>query len=141
MRFFHLPKFLASRSLEKSTSHIEALARDFSDAIPENTFSMAEIQGFLLDHKMDPDAALKAVGSWVDQEKRKKHEVELLLQRRKERTLKIARRRRRQREKELEYDSDSGQEDSKDKPASGESHDQSNVPTKTGTETEIEVST
>lgn len=36
-----------------------------SDKIPDNVFSMAEIQGFLMLHKGDPLSAIEAADSWV----------------------------------------------------------------------------
>jgi hypothetical protein len=68
------------------------LARQFVSAIPEDEFSAAEIQGFLLDCKWDPDAAADRVAAWVAKEER---EREAQVEREKER-------KRKHKEKELE---------------------------------------
>lgn len=38
----------------------------FSKEVPDNQFSPAEIQGFLLKRKTDPRKALAEVGHWVE---------------------------------------------------------------------------
>lgn len=42
------------------------MAERFAEMVPEDTFSPAEIQGFLLVRKMEPGRALRDVGSWRD---------------------------------------------------------------------------
>lgn len=42
------------------------MARQFADALPEAVFSPAEIQGYLLQKKSDPQGALDGVGEWRD---------------------------------------------------------------------------
>jgi chaperone BCS1 len=51
---------------------LEHLATLFAAALPEETFSPAEIQGFLLMHKKGPLQAVQNVGSWRDEELLKK---------------------------------------------------------------------
>ncbi|EHL01437.1 putative mitochondrial chaperone BCS1-A [Glarea lozoyensis 74030] len=46
-------------------SELEDIARRFSKKVPENMFSPAEIQGFLLKRKTEPRKALEEVGEWV----------------------------------------------------------------------------
>ena len=48
-------------------ANIEEIAAKFAEAIPENTFTPAEIQGFLLTRKKDPLRALSEVKAWRDQ--------------------------------------------------------------------------
>jgi len=43
---------------------IEAIAIDFADRLPENVFTPAEIQGFLLTRKKEPRRALEEVEVW-----------------------------------------------------------------------------
>ncbi|KAI8378422.1 P-loop containing nucleoside triphosphate hydrolase protein, partial [Blakeslea trispora] len=38
----------------------------FASKIPENTFSMAHLQGFLMGHKQRPEEAVKHVAHWID---------------------------------------------------------------------------
>jgi chaperone BCS1 len=63
---------LANGGVEKKTestkpqSDLRELAQQFADLIPDNTFSPAEIQGFLLKRKDQPLRALDEVASWRD---------------------------------------------------------------------------
>ncbi|KAL1797139.1 hypothetical protein ACET3X_003745 [Alternaria dauci] len=45
---------------------LENMARRFADELPEGVFSPAEIQGYLLQKKSDPQGALEGVGEWRD---------------------------------------------------------------------------
>jgi len=42
------------------------MAKAFAAAIPEKKISPAEVQGFLIDHKKSPTAAVKNVEGWVE---------------------------------------------------------------------------
>ena len=48
------------------SSDIESIASLFADRLPENTFTPAEIQGFLLTRKKEPLRALEEVVAWKD---------------------------------------------------------------------------
>ncbi len=50
---------------------IEKLAEKFADALPEATFSPAEIQGFLLVRKMNPMKAVLDIAGWRDEQLQK----------------------------------------------------------------------
>lgn len=50
---------------EAEEARISALADKFADIIPSHTFSPAEIQGFLLKHKRNADAAVAGAGQWI----------------------------------------------------------------------------
>ncbi|KAG6884774.1 hypothetical protein C0993_008377 [Termitomyces sp. T159_Od127] len=75
MRFFG-PRSPAngatSSSVEKSASPssipISDLATQFATHIPQHEFSTAEIQGFLLSCKKDPQCAVERVGEWIESE-------------------------------------------------------------------------
>ncbi|KAL1998483.1 hypothetical protein VTN02DRAFT_6089 [Thermoascus thermophilus] len=59
-----------------SDHQITALAADFAARIPSGEFSPAEIQGYLLKHKTEPEAAVAGAEAWVqtvreEREKRK----------------------------------------------------------------------
>ncbi|KAG6008863.1 hypothetical protein E4U21_003674 [Claviceps maximensis] len=57
-----------TRLEEKRTlirDHVNEQARIFGDKMPPGEFSPAEIQGLLLRHKRDSEAALQSVESWV----------------------------------------------------------------------------
>ncbi|KAA1477634.1 P-loop containing nucleoside triphosphate hydrolase protein [Dentipellis sp. KUC8613] len=44
---------------------LETFAHTFASSIPNATFSMADIESFLVDHRTAPHHALAAVGAWV----------------------------------------------------------------------------
>ncbi|KAG6897624.1 hypothetical protein C0992_012853 [Termitomyces sp. T32_za158] len=75
MRFFG-PRTPANKatssSVEKSASpssiSISDLATEFAAHIPQHEFSTAEIQGFLLSCKKDPQCAVERVGEWIEGE-------------------------------------------------------------------------
>ena len=50
---------------ELTKEELQVVARQFADEIPENVFSPAEIQGFLLKRKKEPRKAVREVGEWV----------------------------------------------------------------------------
>lgn len=51
---------------EVGEEELKEIARDFSLKVPDDMFSPAEIQGFLLKRKKDPRKALMEVDGWVD---------------------------------------------------------------------------
>ncbi|KAG2005752.1 mitochondrial chaperone BCS1 [Coprinopsis cinerea AmutBmut pab1-1] len=53
---------------------ITRLANVFAKAIPEHEFSTAEIQGYLLGFKKDPEQAAACVGEWVVAEQKRREE-------------------------------------------------------------------
>ena len=68
-----LPNGTASRTPRSSTFDkksltrpLEDIAKDFADCLPDGIFTPAEIQGFLLTQKKEPEKALKEVGAWRD---------------------------------------------------------------------------
>ncbi|KAG8904670.1 hypothetical protein FRB99_001352 [Tulasnella sp. 403] len=48
-----------------SESTLQSLAEQFADSIPQNKFSMAELQGYLLTVKTRPFHAVKGVAEWM----------------------------------------------------------------------------
>lgn len=48
------------------SAEIESIAAQFAERVPEDAFTPAEIQGFLLTRKKEPWRALKEVGEWRD---------------------------------------------------------------------------
>ncbi|KAH7079754.1 BCS1 N terminal-domain-containing protein [Paraphoma chrysanthemicola] len=63
-----LLKFLPPEPFSKDLDieEITKLAQKFAEKFPEEVFSPAEIQGFLLMHKTDPAGALEKVGVWKE---------------------------------------------------------------------------
>jgi hypothetical protein len=71
-RFFFPDNASREGSLDEQTKESAARARSladlcqvFSSAIPDGEFSTAELQGYLLTCKWDPDRAADGVGEWV----------------------------------------------------------------------------
>ena len=53
-------------NIDPSHDSIEAIATQFADCLPEDVFTPAEIQGFLLTRKKEPKRALEEVGAWKE---------------------------------------------------------------------------
>lgn len=61
----------AGSELQKETARsdngrVAALATEFASLVPGGEVTAAEIQGYLLNHKDAPDAAVQGAGDWVD---------------------------------------------------------------------------
>ena len=52
-------------TMPKHTSKIGELAEEFALILPEGKFSFAAIQGYLLQYKQDPRAAVTNAAAWV----------------------------------------------------------------------------
>jgi chaperone BCS1 len=52
-----------------SPEDLDKIAAQFAKRVPGNTFTPAEIQGFLLTRKKEPTRALEEVEKWVETEK------------------------------------------------------------------------
>lgn len=66
-------RFFVRVSDEKVSSaekppYLEVLARQFGESIPQHAFSIAELQGFLLSYKKQPEQAVSGIRDWVAQE-------------------------------------------------------------------------
>lgn len=56
-----------SKKASKSNSEqIRKLAKSFAAATPENSLSPAQVQGYLLNHKKEPEAAVEGVQAWAE---------------------------------------------------------------------------
>jgi hypothetical protein len=51
-----------------SENSIESLAKQFAEALPSSRHSLASAQGYLLQHKRDPIAAVAGAKAWSDKE-------------------------------------------------------------------------
>lgn len=61
----------------RTRTEIESLGIRFAEEVPADTFTPAEIQGYLLKHKRDPEEAVQEAAAWVQatlEEKRKRDE-------------------------------------------------------------------
>ena len=59
----------AHLSSSDKESIIHSLSEQFAAAVPEHEFSTAELQGFLLSCKQDPERAVEEVVQWVESER------------------------------------------------------------------------
>lgn len=50
-------------------ARLSTLAKEFAENVPDHEFSTAELQGFLLSCKREPEQAARGVKLWVDQER------------------------------------------------------------------------
>ncbi|KAH8760615.1 BCS1 N terminal-domain-containing protein [Hyaloscypha finlandica] len=62
-------------NLDLKEGELQRLALDFSSAIPDNTFTPAQLQGYLLNHRNSPSLAASEMGAWVADEDRKMEEA------------------------------------------------------------------
>nr|GAT49808.1 P-loop containing nucleoside triphosphate hydrolase protein [Mycena chlorophos] len=86
----------SSRPAPYTSPQLAEFATAFAKAVPAHTYSIAQIQGYLLTKKCDPVGALEGVHAWlVGQEEERRAMAELKAKRKEER-----RRRREQRERE-----------------------------------------
>ncbi|KAJ6562735.1 P-loop containing nucleoside triphosphate hydrolase protein [Mycena vulgaris] len=103
-RFFPLPdqdnaedeesERVASPFPQYSETELEGYAAEFSRAIPAETYSIAQIQGYLLTKKRNPGGAVQGVEAWVKAQAEEKRTMTELKQKRKAeraRRLKLAR--------------------------------------------------
>lgn len=81
LRFF--PESVFSRLLKTPNGQVDAkeqdmqqLADKFAMAIPSYEFSMAELQGYLLNNKGDPLKALCGIQGWVENEQQERRDKE-----------------------------------------------------------------
>ncbi|EGS19883.1 uncharacterized protein CTHT_0043750 [Thermochaetoides thermophila DSM 1495] len=67
----------AQRKKEETIAKVKKLAEEFTTKIPAHEFSPAEIQGFLLKHKRDPEKAVELAEQWVIDTRKERKEKEL----------------------------------------------------------------
>ncbi|KAF8872803.1 hypothetical protein CPB84DRAFT_1798978 [Gymnopilus junonius] len=56
----------------KKQAILRSLSEKFGDSVPEHEFSTAELQGFLLSCKQNPERAVEEIPKWVENEKNEK---------------------------------------------------------------------
>ncbi|KAK5652726.1 hypothetical protein OQA88_9579 [Cercophora sp. LCS_1] len=67
----------SERKKQETLARVEVLASEFAERIPAHEFSPAEIQGFLLKNKRNPEAAVAGAGEWVAETRKEKRDKEL----------------------------------------------------------------
>ncbi|KAK2676418.1 hypothetical protein RAB80_008604 [Fusarium oxysporum f. sp. vasinfectum] len=68
---------LAEKTRQETMERVNVLADKFATKMPELEFSPAEIQGLLLKHKRNPEAAIDAVDEWVVETRKEKKQKEI----------------------------------------------------------------
>lgn len=63
------------KALALDKARLVELATRFSEKVPENEFSPAELQGYVMLHKHDPEQAVKGVEEWVEKTRARKAEL------------------------------------------------------------------
>lgn len=66
-----------ARDREATLAKVEGLAEEFAGRVPAHEFSPAELQGYLLKNKRDPEAAVEGAAEWVVETRKDKKEKEL----------------------------------------------------------------
>ncbi|PLB50965.1 hypothetical protein P170DRAFT_425259 [Aspergillus steynii IBT 23096] len=59
-----------------SREKVQGLASEFALRVPPSEFTAAEIQGYLLNHKDDPESAINGAEEWVERTRSKRKEKE-----------------------------------------------------------------
>jgi chaperone BCS1 len=62
-------------NLDMKEGELEKLALKFSKQIPDNAFTPAQLQGYLLNHRSSPAGAVTETAAWVEDERVKKEEA------------------------------------------------------------------
>ena len=73
---FYPPKYATS---DEKDQKLQDRSEAFAEQLPEYEFTTAEIQGYLLSHKKDPEGAVKDLQEWVEcerAERERRKEVE-----------------------------------------------------------------
>lgn len=91
-RFFPAERFcdrtngpkIGGKDILQYVDNIEELADNFASKVPDHEFSVAELQGFLLDYKMRPLDAANGIEGWVEQEREMRLQKALREKKRKE---------------------------------------------------------
>jgi hypothetical protein len=75
----HLPGAVPlSLKLERyyTPEELDALALEFRKLVPEDAYSVAELQGYLLKRKLDPKGAVDNLSAWVKDQEEEKAKIE-----------------------------------------------------------------
>ena len=70
-------KIISFSSPEEKIQAIRTMAEQFAESVPEHEFSTAELQGYLLTCKKEPELAVQGVLEWVLQERKEREEREV----------------------------------------------------------------
>ena len=62
-------KYTDTDSDEKATQMLRDNSIAFAEQLPEEEFTTAELQGYLLSHKKDPGGAVKDLMEWIESER------------------------------------------------------------------------
>nr|GAT44320.1 P-loop containing nucleoside triphosphate hydrolase protein [Mycena chlorophos] len=73
---------IRDRRVRLSAEELLDLGRKFAGAVPKSKYSIAQLQGYLLSSKNDPQAALAGIGAWMEAQEREKREIDEMKKRR-----------------------------------------------------------
>lgn len=62
-------KYTDTDSDEKAAQMLREQSTAFAEQLPEDEFTTAELQGYLLSHKKDPEGAVKDLMKWIESER------------------------------------------------------------------------
>lgn len=62
-------KYADPDSDEKAAQRLQVRSAAFAEQLPEDEFTTAELQGYLLSHKKNPDGAVKDLNEWIERER------------------------------------------------------------------------
>ncbi|KAJ3996344.1 P-loop containing nucleoside triphosphate hydrolase protein [Lentinula boryana] len=85
-----------------SPSILSKLAKEFAQKVPDEEFSVASLQGYLLRNKSRPEDAVKGVETWVEEERRNREKQKGAKKKAKEEEERKKRKERRKEKKEKE---------------------------------------
>ncbi|KAJ7613109.1 P-loop containing nucleoside triphosphate hydrolase protein [Roridomyces roridus] len=68
----------AEPSVRLSAEVLAGLGKEFAAAVPANKYSIAQVQGYLLMNKTDPERAMREVGKWMEEQEAEREEMEAL---------------------------------------------------------------
>lgn len=58
-------RMMADDDDKDKNTNLEVKAQEFAELVPDQSFSLAEIQGYLVDHARDINGAIKDVSDWI----------------------------------------------------------------------------
>jgi chaperone BCS1 len=64
-------------------AELDALAVEFADLAPDESYSVAELQGYLLNKKWDPQGAVDNLSAWLKDQEEEKKRIEEVKQKKK----------------------------------------------------------
>jgi hypothetical protein len=73
-----------------ASEELDTLAGEFATQTPNETYSVAELQGYLLNYKWDPQGAVGGMPQWIKEQREEKARIEEAKNKRKMQRKKVA---------------------------------------------------